>query len=260
VTGRLDGPRVVVTRAKEQSDELVSKLEAMGCRVLLVPTIAIYDPHSWEELDRALREVAAGAYEWVVFASSNSVAKVVERASGIQIFEGIKIAAVGPRTAAALDEFGLSADVVPVRFESRALAEAVGKGRGRLLLPRVAGGPRSIVDALEGLGWSVDEVEAYRNLVAGAESADWNEVRAGRFDIVTFTSPSTVRNLLSTATASELGIEPESDGSRAVVCIGPTTAAEAEALGVRVDRVAADHSVAGVVDAVNALKGGTIGA
>nr|MDQ3915585.1 uroporphyrinogen-III synthase [Actinomycetota bacterium] len=118
---------------------------------------------------------------------------------------------------------------------------------GRVLLPRVEGAPGDLVDALSAAGWSARAVTAYRNLPAGADSLGAAVVASGRFDVVTFTSASTVRNFLAIAGS------PPVDGH--VACIGPVTADAARDAGLSVDVVAEEHTVPGLVEAIVARFG-----
>jgi uroporphyrinogen-III synthase len=254
----LSGVRVVVTRSKEHAGELVEKFAARGAEIVLAPTIEITDPKTWVELDVALNELVLGNYAWVMFTSVNAVTKVFGRDQAVDAFDNTKVAAVGPATAVALEEHGVRAELVPDGFEGTALAHALGRGTGRLLLPRVAGGPRSLVDQLTSLGWEVDEVDAYQNVPARPDSAGFASVVRGDFDIITFTSASTVRRLVDVVAPPAVGIDSASDGRRLVACIGPSTAAAARALGVRVDVVAPRHTLDGLVEAVCSLKDATI--
>jgi uroporphyrinogen-III synthase len=158
-------------------------------------------------------------------------------------FGRVKLAVVGSATSGLLAQHGLRADLVPEEFTGAALAEALGRGSGRVLLPRVEGAPPDLVEALSGAGWNVREVTAYRNLPAGKDSLGAAVVASGRFDVVTFTSASTVRNFLAIA-------GPPEDLGGAVACIGPVTAEAARSAGLKVDVVAEEHTVAGLVRAV----------
>lgn len=247
----LFGTRVVVTRPRAQSQGLVAELEDLGASVLAVPAAAIEDPGAFDELDAAAHRIAAGDYDWVVFASLNAVDKLFERvfATGhdARSFAGCKIAAVGPTTEEALRAHGLSADLVPQRFTGDELANELGDGSGTVLLPRVADAPRTLVDALEAKGWRCDEVVAYRNVLPSIEGPVIEAVRSGDLDAVTFTSASTARNLKRL-----LGEVPEGlaagESGKFVACIGPATAEAARDAGFRVDAVAADHTIRGLVD------------
>ncbi|HEX2196336.1 MAG TPA: uroporphyrinogen-III synthase [Actinomycetota bacterium] len=262
----LTGLRIVVTRARRQSGSLAEQLEELGADVIEMPVIEIADPTSWDQLDQSLRLLAEGFFRWVVFTSGNSVEKMFERLDHARLdaraFGRSKVAAVGRTTAGLLAQHGIRADLVPPKFTAEAIAEALGRGSGRILLPRVEGAPRDVVDALSSSGWSVREVPAYRNLPAGRDSPGASAVATRRFDVVTFTSASTVSNFLAVAgtpeqlglearpAASASGHEQKGGGNRAVACIGPVTAAAAIEAGLRVDVVADEHSVPGLVRAI----------
>lgn len=255
----LDGTRVVVTRSREQAGDLISKLASLGADVLAIPTIEIRDPLSWQDVDVALKELENGDYAWVVFTSVNAVRKILERAGDASAFTTTKVAAVGRSTAMSLSDRGIDADVVPDSFEGQALARSLGPRAGRVLLPRVAEGPRDLIESLTSLGWEVVQVDAYRNVPVRPDSQNLRPLRSGDFDVVTFTSPSTVRNFVRAVSPKAIGIDQDSDGTRSVACIGPSTAAAARESGVRVDIVAAEHTVEGLVDAVCGLKEGVRG-
>jgi uroporphyrinogen-III synthase len=251
----LTGLRIVVTRARRQAGALSEHLEELGAEVIEMPVIEIAGPDSWAELDQSIRLLAEGFFRWVVFTSGNGVEKTFERIAHASLdaraFGRSKVAAVGSTTAALLAQRGIRADLVPPKFTAAAVAEALGRGSGRILLPRVQGAPADVVEALSANGWSVREVPAYRNLPAGNDSPGASAVATRRFDVVTFTSASTVGNFLAVAgTPEALGLENGGSGNRAVACIGPVTAAAAAEAGLRVDVVAEEHSVAGLVRAL----------
>lgn len=247
----LFGLRVVVTRGRGQAGSLTAALEAHGAAVVEMPVIAIADPESWDDLDQSLRLLVEGFFKWVVFTSANAVDKVFERIdhAGLdsRALGRVKVAAVGSMTAGILEARGIRADLVPPEFTGAAVAAALGRGSGRVLLPRVEGAPGDLVEALSGAGWTVRQVTAYRNLPASGDSLGAAVVASGRFDVVTFTSASTVRNFLAIA-----GSPPETGH---VACIGPVTAEAARSAGLRVDVVAEEHTVPGLVAALVARFG-----
>jgi uroporphyrinogen-III synthase len=191
-----------------------------------------------------------GRYEWVAFTSTNAVEKVWSRVGDADAFARVRVAAVGRSTAARLRQGGVEPDLVPARFTGEALAEALGRGSGRVLLPRVEGAPRALVAELEARGWSPHEVAAYRN-VPTEPGPEVEEVSAGRFDAVTFTSASAVRGFVRALGApSSVGLGRDQAPDRLVACIGPQTAAAAVEAGMRVDVLATEHTAAGLVDAL----------
>jgi uroporphyrinogen III methyltransferase/synthase len=243
----------VVTRPRAQSAELEQLLTKLGATVLSVPTIAIVGPESFERLDAALHELAAGAYEWVAFLSANAVEQVIERLRALECEPSVvarsHVAAVGAATTRALADAGVMVDLVPETATAAGVADALGAGPGRILLPRAAEAPPAAVEALRAQGWLVDEVTAYR-IVLAPEDATAAVLRTGEFDVVTFTSGSTVRGFAGVVSAGEAGLTPQDSGARKVVCIGAVTAQAASDLGFRVDAVAREQTAEGLVHAV----------
>lgn len=247
-TRPLFGRAIVVTRAMEQAAGLGVRLAELGAEVIEFPVISIADPIGWDDVDRAIKLLAEGHYRWVVFNSVNGIERFMGRVRhtghDARAFARAKIAAVGPASRDALDRHNITADLVPSDFTADALAGALGHGSGTVLLPRVEGAPHDMVRALEHNGWSVEEVVAYRNLPAPMGSPVGERVRSGNYDIVTFTSASTVRNFVALAGRPE---------GKVIACIGPQTAGAALDLGLEVSVIADPHTheglVSGLVDA-----------
>ena len=156
---------------------------------------------------------------------------------------GVKVAAIGPGTAAALAQGNIRADLVPERFVAEGLLEAFPQppeGSGRVLLARAAVARNTLPIGLREAGWDVDVVEAYRTVPAapGAELLD----AAAKADIVTFTSSSTVERFLEVAGRDR--VPPT------VACIGPITADTARDLDLTVDVEAEVHTIPGLVAAL----------
>lgn len=244
----LEGRRVVVTRPLEKAEHLSELLRERGAEVIHYPTISIADPNSWAELDAALEGLRGGGYEWIVFTSVNAVEKVLSRLSDHNLLNSTKVAAVGKATHDALRQRRITVDLVPEDFTGEALARELGEGSGRILLPRVGGAPQSTVSALEQQGWSVDEVIAYRNVMPNPSSG--SALGAEDFDVVTFASGSAARNFAVMHNSDEVGLAPEAETKKIVACIGPKTAEEARAAGMRVDLVASVHTDEGLVTAL----------
>jgi len=249
----LAGRVIVVTRAREQSGPLVDLLEAAGGRVLLVPTIAIEPPESWEPLDEALGRLAD--YDWVVFTSVNGVAMVRRRLRarerGPEALAGARVAAIGPATAAALERFGCRVDLTPTEYVAEALADGL-RGRlapgARVLLPRAAEAREVLVRELAAMGARVDEVPAYRTRPASEGAARLREALAARqVDVVTFTSPSTVRHFAALFRPGELRTLM---ADVVVAAIGPITRAAAAAVGLTARVVPAAYTVPALARAI----------
>jgi uroporphyrinogen III methyltransferase/synthase len=249
--GPLAGVRVVVTRPRAQAAELVSALADAGAAVIELPVIAIADP---PDGGRALRAEAARAdtFDWVVFTSSNAVERFVSLLRDGRALGSARLAAVGAATARALAAHRLAADLVPDDETARGLVAAMpeapsgGSRPGRVLFPRATEAREDLAPGLRRKGWDVTEVDAYRTVPAGAVDGigeDELDAASGS-DVITFTSPSSVTRYAELAA----GRPPP----RIVACIGPVTADAARATGFRVDVVAADHSVEGLVAALAA--------
>jgi uroporphyrinogen III methyltransferase/synthase len=220
-------------------------LSEAGAQVILAPTIRIESPVSLSELDAAIKALADGAFTWAVFSSRNAVDAVFNRLFDLGLdaraFVTTRIAVIGPATAAALESRGLRADLVPERFTGAAVAEALGGGEGRIFVPGPEGSPDEAQRTLESAGWSVEAVAAYRTVTESLGAID-EGVRTGAYDVVTFASGSAVRGFL------ELYGEPPAE--TVVACIGPSTAAVAAELAIRVDLTAAEHTAEGLVEAL----------
>jgi len=226
-----------------------------GADVIRLPTIAIEFPD--ELLDAATDPVwrlRSGTYDWVVFSSRPGVTALLsalERAGvGPEVFDGVKVATVGSATSRAFaDIAGRGPDVVPANFTARDVAAALGEGPGRVLLPRPEAAPRSILDDLAARGWDPQELPLYRTVQGAPPPHAVERVRRRDFDVLTFTSGSTVRFFVEI-----VGPIPFDDHHRVVV-IGPATESVARATGLRVDAVADPHTTEGVVDAVERVVG-----
>ena len=251
----LAGYRVVITRPRAQAQLLEAQLCDLGAQVILLPAVTIENPPSWQPLDLAIRKLAEGLYSWVIFTSANAVAKSFERLDAAKLdaraFGRVKVAAVGSVTSEVLAARGIRADVVPEAFTGEDMAAELGRGPGRVLIPRASGAPRGLLDVLETMGWIPEEVAAYVTTPASPDSDTARAVKAGRFDVLTFTSGSTARSFAeAVASPGELGLSATGASTRAVACIGPRTAEAARAAGFRVDIVAAEHTSQGLAAAL----------
>ena len=246
-TKALFGWRVLVPRTKEQAGELSDRLRVYGAVPAEVPTIAVEPPRTPQQMERAVRGLVTGRYEWIAFTSVNAVRAVREKFEeyglDARAFSGIKVAAVGEQTAAALLAFGVKPDLVPAGEQSAAgLLEDfppyddVLDPINRVFLPRADIATETLVAGLVELGWEVDDVTAYRTVRAAPPPAATREaIKTGGFDAVVFTSSSTVRNLV--------GIAGKPHATTVIACIGPQTAKTAEEHGLRVDVLAENPSV-----------------
>ena len=253
-TKPLFGWRVLVPRTKEQAADVCDQLRACGAVPEQVPTIAVEPPRTPQQMERAVRGLVTGRYQWVAFTSVNAVRAVREKFEeyglDARAFAGVKIAAVGEQTAAALRAFGIAADLMPADDQSaEGLANAwpayddLLDPINRVLLPRADIATEGLVNRLTELGWEAEDVTAYRTVRAAPPPAPTREaIKGGGFDAVLFTSSSTVRNLI--------GIAGKPHAVTVIAVIGPETAKTAAEFGLRVDVIAPKPSAAALVDAL----------
>ncbi|MDP9037655.1 MAG: uroporphyrinogen-III synthase [Acidobacteriota bacterium] len=250
--GTLAGKRVLVTRAPHQASVLADRLRESGAEPVLIPTIAIAEPHSLAALDAAL--ACLETYDWMVFTSANAVEAFHRRAQFHRITQlPRRIAAIGPATERAANAVGLAVDLVPDKSVAESLAEALlpQASGSRFLLVRAAEARDLIPDALRNAGGAVTVAEAYRNEVPASSVAALRELFATREslpDAATFTSASTARNLA--ALLEEAGLVLPETVVRA--SIGPITSAAMRDLGMASHLEAGEPSPAALVQALAA--------
>jgi uroporphyrinogen-III synthase len=248
----LAGKRVVVTRARAQASELSTMLRALGAEPVELPTIVIVPPEdSYAALDDTISSLQD--YDWLVFTSVNGVehfwSRLARARKDHSDFAHARVAAIGSATAEALEQRGAPVSVVPERFVAESLLDSLmeeditGK---RFLLPRADIARAALCEGLIAAGARVTEVHAYRTVTAAPAPDVIAQLEAG-VDVITFTSSSTVRYFVR-----QLGLESVRRlASRAVVAaIGPVTASTAQELDLRVDIIADEHTIPGLVQAL----------
>lgn len=256
-TKPLFGRRVVVTRTREQASELARRLEELGAEAMEIPTIKIVPPKSEKILREAIEGI--GEYNWLVFTSPNGVdhffRAFFEIYDDIRDIGGVKIAAVGPATAARLEALHLQVDLQP----KESVAEAVVKvfkdeadiENERLLLPQGDLARDALRDGLEALGGIVDAVECYRTVpettdVTGSVARLMEEGA----DVITFTSGSTVDNFCRLV---DLAALRKRFPHLKLASIGPVTSKAIRDRGLVVDAEAGQHDVPSLIEVVQAL-------
>jgi uroporphyrinogen III methyltransferase / synthase len=253
-TKPLFGWRILVPRTREQAGSMTDRLAEFGAVCDVVPTISVEAPRTPQQMERAIKGMVTGRYEWVGFTSVNAVKAVRERFEEFGLdaraFSGLKVAAVGGVTAKALQEWGIQPDLVPSGEQSaHGLLEDwppyddVLDPINRVFLPRADIATDTLVAGLQEIGWEVDDVTAYRTVRAAPPPPSVRDaIKSGRFDAVVFTSSSTVRNLV--------GIAGKPHPSTVVAAIGPATAKTAEEHGLHVDVLASEASTESLVQAL----------
>ncbi|MEW5719617.1 MAG: uroporphyrinogen-III synthase, partial [Chloroflexota bacterium] len=236
-----------------QASELSRRLAELGAEPIEFPVIEILPLADYAPLDAAL----ARTYDWIIFTSVNGVASVWERFAALgrdaRALANTRLAAIGPATAAELTRRGLRADFVPREYVAEAIVEQIGDVAGRhILLPRADIAREALAHGLRARGAIVDEVAAYRTVTTDASDPRAQHIRAriehGDIDAITFTSSSTARGFVK-------AIQPPIANLQALVgCIGPVTAQTARDLGLRVDAIAKEYTIEGLVNALVSLE------
>jgi len=227
----LYGVRIVVTRPESKS--LADELERLGAEVTIVPLIEIR-PAEGRALEDAIDTMAS--YDWVVLTSVNGVAAVAKGLAGLA---GSQVAAVGPVTAAAIQELGVEPAFVAKRA-SDDIAEGLGDIAGkRVLLPQADIAEAHLAEELRGRGADVETVVAYRTILV--EPPMWGILPLRIADAVVLASGSACRSLAAAGGAG---------GGAMLVCIGPKTAKVAREVGLKVGLVADETTSDGIIQAL----------
>ena len=250
----LFGKRVLVTRARESADAFAAKLRERGAEPVIAPTIAIGPPD--DPAPARTATAVLDTYAWVVFTSQNGVdacfAALRATAGDARRFGRAKVAAIGPKTAARLESFGIRPDYVPDEFVAERVASGLLERTGDAARILVYGAQEMrdvVARTLREAGRHVDAVAAYKTShVVDPELA----VLAETTDVWTFTSASTVAAFVENVPgAGDLA------QTKIVACIGPVTADAARERGLSVDVVAHDYTADGLIlalDAVHAIR------
>lgn len=252
----LAGRSVVVTRSAAQSKALSAPLEALGASVLACPTISTVDPLDPALVERAVDRLASGEYDWLVLTSANSVDRFFDawdRRSAAELPERTRVAAVGAATERRLMGRGVRVDLVPAEYRAEGLVEeflSLGADSSwRVLLPRAEEAREILPDTLRSFGSTVDVVPVYRTVAAPLSAVCTALFRAGAADVVTFTSPTTVRHLC--AGLAQDGLDPVAVLNGLVTAsIGPVTSDELRRCGIQVGCEADPSTVEGLVAAI----------
>ena len=244
----LFGKRVLVTRSRTQASRLRSLLEQAGAQAVELPTIEIGPLDDYTQLDLALTRIRE--YQWVIFASANAVDAVFRRlefqGKDARSFGAENVGAIGPATATALASRGIKAEFVPSSPVSEAVLKELSGREWKdvpVLLPAADIGRDELERGLTQWGAKVERLAAYKNVPVADAGQRARAAFADGVDIVTFTSSSTVSNLVKMLDGDRAALD-----ASLIACIGPVTAATARDSGLRVDLEAAEHTVDGLVD------------
>ncbi len=249
----LFGARVVVTRARKQAGALSRLLRQQGAYVMSVPAIRTVATDNHAEQDAVLHNLAP--FDWVLFTSVNTVEyfaeALVRNGLDMRALAGKTVMAVGKKTAAGLAKAGIVADSVPANASAEgmlAVLEGVPMKGRKVLLPRAAEARELLPDTLREAGAEVTVLPVYRTepeLRGGHGERLAAALREGTVDVVTFTSASTVRNIVAM-----LGDDASLLRNVQLIAIGDITAAELHAYGLQEDGIAEEATIEALAEAV----------
>jgi uroporphyrinogen-III synthase len=249
----LAGKRIVITRAATQNEELARVLSSRGAIPLVLPLVSFADPEDFAALDRAIEGI--GQFEWMIVTSAQAVRAIAQRARELQqplVREGsaLKVACVGPVSAAAAEAASLPVKYVAETHNGVALAEELGSrlASARVLLPRSDRANPDLPAALRRYGAEVTEVIAYRTLRPAEQNGhSLKSIVDGEADAILFFSPSAVQHFAELTGTEKFRALAE---TLAITAVGPVTARALRGAGVLRVVVAADTMAASVIEAL----------
>ena len=257
----LTGLRILVGRARHQASALSAGLRSLGAEVVEIPFIEIRRPSSLKPLDAALKNVRT--YEWLILTSVNGVEALGERIKRLQLRKShlahLKIAAIGPATAHAVERLGLKVHVIPKEYVAESVVKSLRdrvKGK-RVLLARAKVARDVIPRELRKLGARVDVVEAYETVIPLSSTRRLLALLRDpkrRPNVITFTSSSTVRNFVALLSAKSrrqerLGHAALLDGIK-FASIGPVTSSTLREFGMTPHIEAGKYTIPGLLEAI----------
>jgi uroporphyrinogen III methyltransferase / synthase len=252
--------KILITRPRNQADSFADALALAGFEPIFFPVIEIRPFAENVALDRAIAKL--DCYDWVVFTSVNGVdaffkrlpsplaplpfrAHVPSRERGAE--GGVRVAAIGPKTAHSLTVRGVTPDFVPDEYVAEAILPGLGDLRGCwVLLPRAEIARKALPEAIAAAGGIVHEIAVYQTVPAEPDPDGLAALQFG-VEVVTFTSPSTVENFVELTRRA--GLDPlHLPGNPQIACIGPITEKAAQAAGFVHVLVAEEYTTEGLVE------------
>ncbi|HET9911378.1 MAG TPA: uroporphyrinogen-III synthase [Anaerolineales bacterium] len=245
--------RILITRPRAQAGDFAEKLQVAGFEPIFFPVIEIRPIENNVELEQALANL--NNYDWVVFTSANAV-EVVFNNPGLPKGDkglGVRVAAIGPKTAEALQARGVPPDFVPDEYVAESIVPGLGDLQDRwVLLPRAEIARKALPEAIKEAGGIPHEIAVYQTLPAQPEPDGLAALRSG-VDVVTLTSPSTVQSFA--AIARQNGLDPFClPGNPLYACIGPITEQAARAEGLINLTVAREYTTEGLIEVIRSLE------
>ena len=248
----LFGKTLVITRPQEQSESFICGLLERGAEPFLFPVIETVPPENWKPLDASIQKL--DGYDGLIFTSVNGVKffmrRLKEKGKDVRELKGLRLYAIGPKTEQAVNALGINVDVVPEDFVAESLIASIGKENitgKRFLLPRAAVARETLPDQLRAQGAIIDVAPAYRTVRPQTDTDELiRRLKEGSIHAVTFTSSSTVTHFMELI---DKELKPQLKRI-AIACIGPVTAKTAEKCGLKVDIVAEEYTVDGLIAAL----------
>lgn len=252
----LFGKRIMVTRAREQASSFLGALTDLGADCMEFPTIEVVPPKDWDALDQAIEDLED--YQWLLLTSVNGVRFFLKRLEAlgkdVRDLKGLKIGAIGPKTAEIWSRFGIKPDLVPEEYRAEAVVDCfrkLGPLKGtKILLPRAAQAREVLPEELKKMGAQVDVVPAYQTIRPDHDTGQLREMlKKGSIDMVTFTSSSTVENFVEMFEVDQPHLQ-QWMSRVTVACIGPITARTAQTKGFSVDLVPSEYTIEAFTDSI----------
>ncbi len=249
----LFGKNIVITRAREQASNLVTKLSEYGANVIEFPTIEITEPDDFTEVDNAIENI--DSYNWIIFTSVNGVKLFFKRLQAknkdSRSLSNANICAIGPKTAEMFRKFGIIPDLVPEKYQAEYIIEGL-KEKGidgkKFLLPRAKVAREVLPEKIKENGGIIDVVTVYKTVMPETDKELVTEYFKNReVDYITFTSSSTVKNFFEI-----LKDEPVKEWLKNVktVSIGPITSETLKKFGVEPYIEAEKFTIDGIVEGI----------
>ena len=253
----LKGLRILVTRPRSQAREFMAQLERVGARPILLPTIKIIEPPSWEPADQAISRL--DNYQWLLLTSINGVncffQRLQEKGLSHRNCTHLTTICVGPKTALAATEIGLKSDMIAKEYAAEGIIELFADldiKQQKILLPRALKARELLPESLRQKGASVDVVPVYETIFPPESAQELNQLmKRESIDIITITSASSAANLVKHChdpqTLKKLKSLP-------TACIGPISAQAATAVGLNVKFIAEDYTSEGLLAALKKIS------
>jgi uroporphyrinogen-III synthase len=246
--------RILITRPRAQANDFAEALRQAGFEPIYFPVIEIQPIENNVALERAVAKLEC--YDWLVFTSVNAVDLVLDAIEKNGFSRGsfsLQVAAIGPKTAEALQGRGITPAFVPDEYVAEAIVPGLGDLRGRwVLLPRAEIARKALPEAICEAGGIAHEIAVYKTLPAEPSPEGFAALRSG-VNVITLTSPSTVHNFL--AIARQLELDPLAlPGNPLFACIGPITEQAAREEGLVNLVMAREYTTEGLIEVINSVE------